>query len=53
MLQEAFASLQMVELVGYEDELSEGAHHRGRSALIGMVARKPSANVDPMALATA
>jgi SAM-dependent methyltransferase len=53
MLQEAFASMQIVDLVEYEDELSEGVHHLGRSALIGMVARKPSANVDPMALASA
>ncbi len=40
LLREAFASLQTIELVEYEAELSEGAHHAGRSALIGLVARK-------------
>ena len=29
------------ELVAYEDEISEGMGHKGRSALIGLVARKP------------
>ena len=29
------------ELVEYEDDIAEGSGHRGRSALIGMVARKP------------
>ncbi|HET6600184.1 MAG TPA: class I SAM-dependent methyltransferase [Burkholderiaceae bacterium] len=41
MLREAFAALKMVELREYEAELSEGTHHCGRSALVGMVARKP------------
>ncbi len=42
LLREAFAALEIVELVDYEAELSEGAHHVGRSALIGLVARKPA-----------
>ncbi|MEP7298571.1 MAG: class I SAM-dependent methyltransferase [Burkholderiales bacterium] len=41
LLREAFASLRTIELVEYEAELTEGARHAGRSALIGFVARKP------------
>lgn len=41
MLREAFAELDLVELRMYEDDLAEGEHHLGRSALVGMVARKP------------
>jgi 2-polyprenyl-3-methyl-5-hydroxy-6-metoxy-1,4-benzoquinol methylase len=52
MLQQAFASMQILDLVEYEDELSEGAHHVGRSALIGMVARKPNLNDDSLQLAS-
>ena len=43
MLREAFASLQIDELVDYEAELAEGTQHRGRSALVGLVARRPVA----------
>ena len=41
LLRRAFASLQIVELVEYEAELREGARHAGRSALVGLVARRP------------
>lgn len=41
MLREAFAALDIVELREYDAELREGSGHRGMSALIGMVARKP------------
>ena len=41
MLRAAFADWTMEELVEYEDDVAEGSGHRGRSALIGMVARKP------------
>lgn len=41
LLREAFAGLQILELREYEAELAEGHGHRGRSALIGLVARKP------------
>lgn len=41
LLQEAFAALQILELRGYEADLFEGARPVGRSALVGMVARKP------------
>ena len=41
MLLAAFAGWEIEELVDYEDEISEGAGHKGRSALIGLVARKP------------
>ena len=40
MLRGAFAAMDILELREYEDDLTEGAQHRGRSALIGMVARK-------------
>jgi SAM-dependent methyltransferase len=40
MLREAFAALQIDVLEDYEAEVDEGAGHRGRSALIGLVARK-------------
>jgi hypothetical protein len=46
MLQAAFADLQILNLMEYEDDLSEGTQHLGRSALIGMVARKTIQNVD-------
>lgn len=41
MLEAAFADWQIEELSEYEDDIAEGHGHRGRSALIGMVARKP------------
>jgi SAM-dependent methyltransferase len=40
MLRDAFATMEIVELREYEDELAEGTGHKGRSALIGLVARK-------------
>ena len=40
-LREAFSGWTIEELVEYEDELSEGIAHKGRSALIGVIARKP------------
>lgn len=40
MLGAAFAGMEIVALREYEDDLVEGTHHCGRSALIGMVARK-------------
>lgn len=43
MLREAFAALDIVELREYEAEVHEGSGHRGRSALIGLVARRPVA----------
>lgn len=41
ILRAGFADWSIEELVEYEDELAEGSGHCGRSALIGMVARKP------------
>lgn len=41
MLRTAFADWKIEELVTYEDDISEGMGHKGRSALIGLVARKP------------
>ena len=40
LLREAFATLDLLELRMYEDDLAEGEHHLGRSALVGMCARK-------------
>lgn len=40
-LREAFADWDIEELVEYEEDIVEGAGHKGRSALIGLVARKP------------
>jgi SAM-dependent methyltransferase len=41
-LRNAFKDWDILELVEYEKDLAEGSGHRGRSALIGMVARKAS-----------
>ena len=41
MLRAAFANWDIEELVEYEETIAEGTGHVGRSALIGMVARKP------------
>ncbi len=40
MLRAAFASTEILELRAYDADLTEGARHRGRSALIGLVARR-------------
>ncbi|WP_296447433.1 SAM-dependent methyltransferase [Rhodoferax sp. UBA5149] len=53
MLQEAFASMQIMDLTEYEDDLAEGTQHHGRSALIGMVARKAALNDGPLTPARA
>ena len=42
LLREAFAGLEITVLDEYEAELAEGQGHKGRSALIGLVARKPA-----------
>lgn len=41
MLREAFDGFEVLALREYEAELTEGSQHKGRSALIGLVARKP------------
>lgn len=41
MLREAFGALEILQLVEYEADLTEGTRHSGRSALIDLVARKP------------
>lgn len=40
LLRAGFRGWTIEELVEYEDDIAEGSGHRGRSALIGMVARK-------------
>ena len=42
MLRELFADWELLRLDEYEDEVREGSGHHGRSALIGLVARKPA-----------
>ena len=41
MLRRAFESLEIIELSSYDAEIQEGQAHRGMSALIDLVARKP------------
>ncbi len=41
LLRQAFAGLDILVLDDYEADLAEGKGHKGRSALIGLVARKP------------
>jgi len=41
LLRAAFADWEIEELVEYEEDVAEGTGHKGRSALIGLVARKP------------
>ncbi len=40
LLRDAFADMDITEMLSYEDVLREGSQHSGHSALIGMVARK-------------
>ena len=40
MLRAAFSEMEIVELSEYEANVNEGSGHKGRSALIGMVARR-------------
>lgn len=42
MLRESFAGLEVLELLEYEAEVDEGSGHKGLSALVGMVARRPA-----------
>lgn len=42
LLREAFADLEILHLVEHDDVLDEGPRHRGMSALIDLVARKPA-----------
>lgn len=41
MLRAAFDALELIALKEYEADLTEGSQHSGRSALVGMIARKP------------
>jgi cyclopropane fatty-acyl-phospholipid synthase-like methyltransferase len=41
LLQQAFAGWEIEELLEYEDDVAEGSAHSGRSALIGLIVRKP------------
>jgi SAM-dependent methyltransferase len=42
LLRAAFAGWEILALREYEDDLSEGLGHKGRSAIIDLVARKPA-----------
>jgi cyclopropane fatty-acyl-phospholipid synthase-like methyltransferase len=41
ILKALFAGWTIEQLVEYEDDITEGIGHKGQSALIGMIARKP------------
>lgn len=41
MLREAFSALEILELAAYDAPIEEGVGHKGMSALIDLVARKP------------
>lgn len=41
-LLDAFSGWEIDELIEYEENISEGIGHLGKSALIGLIARKPS-----------
>jgi SAM-dependent methyltransferase len=42
LLRDAFRGMEILELREYEADLAEGSGHKGHSALIGLVARKPA-----------
>lgn len=42
LLRDAFTGMEILDLREYECELAEGTGHRGRSAVLGLVARKPA-----------
>jgi SAM-dependent methyltransferase len=42
LLRDAFAGMEILDLREYETELAEGTGHKGRSAVLGLVARKPA-----------
>lgn len=42
LLEKAFSDWTIEELTEYEEEVDEGIGHKGHSALIGLVARKPT-----------
>lgn len=41
LLRQSFADLEIIELASHDDEVDEGPGHRGMSALIDLVARRP------------
>jgi hypothetical protein len=41
LLRAAFPDWAIEETAEYDDDIAEGCGHRGRSAFIGMVSRKP------------
>lgn len=47
LLQDAFGSLAIQSLEDYETELAEGNGHKGRSAVIGLVASRSSSKQQP------
>jgi len=44
LLRESFAALEIVHLAAYDDTVDEGGGHKGMSALIDLVARRPAAS---------
>ncbi len=41
LLRESFAALEMLHFASHDDEIDEGGGHKGMSALIDLVARRP------------
>jgi len=41
LLRQSFAELEIIELASHDEEVDEGPGHRGMSALIDLVARRP------------
>jgi hypothetical protein len=41
LLLSAFSDWHIDEIVMYEEDMAEGTAHQGRSALIGLIAKKP------------
>jgi hypothetical protein len=42
LLRDAFADFEILELRSYDAEIAEGEGHKGMSALVDLVARKPA-----------
>jgi hypothetical protein len=42
LLRAAFADWELIRIEAYERELDEGEGHKGRSAIIDLVARRPA-----------
>lgn len=46
LLREAFVDFEIITLRSYDDDLAEGSGHKGRSAVIDLIARRPAQALD-------